>query len=257
MNVEAAPTRRFRRAGLFLAGCALLALVSIAVAVWVAGAINQDRFLAIATGRLSSALDRPVAASGFQISLPEGEFVIRGLQVGREPTEVGPGPPLFSIDEIRGNLGVWSLALARLHFESLAVEGLSLWELDDGSPPRSDSETSGPAFETLAARLSFSSDRISVSGTTIGYRNLPAPWEVRADDVAVDFRPAEGGGVDGEVRSGFGGDSSLGTAGPAPRVDGRVSRPREHVSSGSAGASIRSPGSEPEWIAGPEWRAGG
>ena len=203
MNVEAAPTRRFRRTGLFLAGCALLALVSIAAAVWVAGAISQDRFLAVATGRLSSALDRPVAASGFQISLPEGEFVIRGLQVGREPTEVGPGPPLFSIDEIRGNLGVWSLALARLHFESLAVEGLSLWELDDGSPPRSDSETSGPTFETLAARLSFSSDRISVSGTTIGYRNLPAPWEVRADDVAVDFRPAEGGGVDGEVRSGF------------------------------------------------------
>ena len=118
--------------------------------------------------------------------------------------EVGPGPPLFSIDEIRGDLGLWSLALARLHFESLAVEGLSLWGLDDGSPSRSDSTASGSALETLAARLSFSSDRISVSGTTIGFRNLPTPWEVRTDDVAVDFRMTEGGGVDGEVRSGLG-----------------------------------------------------
>ena len=203
MNVEAAPTRRFRRVGLFLAGCLLLLLATIAVVVAVTGGIDQDRLLAAATGRLASALDRPVAASGFQISLPEGEFVVRGLQVGREPPEVGPGPPLFSIDEVRGNLGLWSLALARLHFESLAVEGLSLWERDDGSPPRSDSEASGQAFETLGARLSFSSDRISVSGTTIGYRHLPAPWEIRADDVAVDFRMAEGGDLDGAVRSGL------------------------------------------------------
>ena len=182
----------------------MLSLVAIAAAVWVAGGIDQDRLLAIATGRLSAALDRPVAASGFRISLPEGEFVIRGLQVGREPMDIGPGPPLFSVDEIRGDLGFSSLVLARLHFESLAVEGLSLWGLDDGSPPRSDSEASGPTFETLAARLSFSSDRIAVSGTTIGYRNLPAPWEIRADDVAVDFRVAEGGEVDGAVRSGLG-----------------------------------------------------
>ena len=188
MNVEAVPARRFRRAGLFLAGGVLLLLGSIVAAAWVAGAINQDRLLAVATSRLSSALDRPVAASGFEFSLPEGEFVIRGLQVGREPPEVGPGPPLFSIDAVRGDLGFLFLALARLHFESLAIEGLSFWGLDDGSPPRSDPGASGSGFETLAARLSFSSDRISVAGTTIGYRNLPTPWEVRVDDVSVDFQ---------------------------------------------------------------------
>ncbi|MCY3746307.1 MAG: translocation/assembly module TamB domain-containing protein [Acidobacteria bacterium] len=195
-------SRRFRRAALILAGCLLLVLAAMAGVVAVA--IDEDRLLAFATSRLSAALDRPVAAGGLRISLPEGEFAVRGLQVGREPLDAGPAPPVLSIGEVRGNLGLLSLALARLRFESLAIEGLSFWGLDDGSPRRAAPAPSGPGFEALAARLSFSSDRISVAGTTIGYRSLPAPWEVRVDDVAVAFRVAETGSVDGEIRSGLG-----------------------------------------------------
>ncbi|MDE2881024.1 MAG: hypothetical protein OXP70_04175, partial [Acidobacteriota bacterium] len=194
-------SRRFRRAGLALAVGLLLALGAIAV---VAVGIDEDRLLAYGTSRLSAALDRPVAAGGLRISLPEGAFVVRGLQVGREPLDAGPAPPVLSIGEVRGNLGLWSLVLARLHFESLAIEGLSLWGLDDGSPPRAAPAPPGPGFEALAARLSFSSDRIAVTGTTIGYRSLPTPWEVRVDDVAVAFGVAETGSVDGEIRSGLG-----------------------------------------------------
>ncbi len=195
-------SRRFRRAGLFVAGGLLALLAALAAVVTVA--VDEDRLLALATSRLSGALDRPVAAGGLRISLPEGEFAVRGLQVGREPLDAGPAPPVLSIGEIRGNLGVWSLVLARLHFESLAIEGLSFWGLDDGGPPRAAPVPSGPGFEALAARLSFSSDRISVAGTTIGYRSLPTPWEVRVDDVAVAFRVAEAGTVDGAIRSGLG-----------------------------------------------------
>ena len=192
---------RLRRAGILLAG-ALLSLAAIAVAV--AGGIDRRRVLAFATTRLSAALDRPVAAGGFRFSLPEGEFVVRGLQVGRDPMDGGPAPPLVSIDEIRGDLGLWSLLLGRLHFESLAVDGLSLWGLDDGSPPPPRPAASEPEFGALASRLSFSSDRISVSGTTIGYRNLPTPWDLRADGVALDLRVADAWNVDGAIRSGSG-----------------------------------------------------
>ncbi|MDE2972273.1 MAG: hypothetical protein OXU35_08185, partial [Acidobacteriota bacterium] len=195
-------SRRFRRAGLYVAGCVVLLLG--AMTVFVAVGIDEDRLLAFATSRLSAALDRPVAAGGLRISLPEGEFAVRGLQVGREPLDAGPAPPVLSIGEIRGNLGLWSLVRARLHFESLAIDGLSFRGLDDGGPPRTAPAPSGPGFEALAARLSFSSDRISVAGTTIGYRSLPTPWEVRVDDVAVAFRVAETGSVDGEIRSGLG-----------------------------------------------------
>ena len=175
-----------------------------ALAAVLAIAIDEDRLLAFGTSRLSAALDRPVAASGLRISLPEGEFAVRGLQVGRDPVDVGPAPPVLAVGEIRGDLGLWSLLRARVHFESLAIEGLSLWGLDDGGPPRAAPAPSGPGFEALAARLSFSSDRISVAGTTIGYRSLPTPWEVRVDDVAVAFRVGETGSVDGEIRSGLG-----------------------------------------------------
>ena len=198
-----APARRFRYTRLVGIGCLLL-LVAFAGIVRVAGRIDQERLLAAISGRLSEALGRPVAVGGVRISLPEGEFVLRGLHLGREPTDVGPAPPAISIDEIRGNLGLWSLALARLHFESLAVEGLSYRARYDGSQPRSDSGSRGSGFETLAGRLSFSSERFSVSGTTISYRNLLTPWEVRADQVAFDFRVTEEGGVDGEVRSELG-----------------------------------------------------
>ena len=203
MSAEAGRPRRFRRTGILLAGCLLVLLATITV-VLVAGGLDQDRLLALATSRLSAALDRPVAASGFRISLPEGAFVVRGLQVGREPLDAGPAPPVLAIDEVRGDLGLWSLFLARLHFERLAIEGLSFRGLEDGSPPRSDTAPSGPGFEALAGRLSFSSDRISVAGTTIGYRNLLTPWEVRTDDVAVDIRVTEAGSVAGEIRSGLG-----------------------------------------------------
>ena len=202
MSAAAGPPRRFRRTGVVLAGGLLLLLATIA-AVVVRG-MDEDRLLALATSRLSAALDRPVAAGGLRISLPEGAFVLRGLQVGREPRDTGPAPPVLSVAEVRGDLGLWSLLRARLHFESLAIEGLSFWGLDDGSAPRSDPAAAGPGLEALAGRLSFSSDRISVTGATAGYRSLPTPWEVRVDDVTVDLRVAEAAAVDGEIRSGSG-----------------------------------------------------
>lgn len=191
--------RGLSRALLFAAGALLLLL---AAAVLIVSRMDQDRLLAAATGRLSRSLDRPVAAGGLQISLPEGEFVVRGLQVGREPLDVGPAPPVLSVDEVRGDLGLWSLVVGRLHFEHLAVDGLSVRGLDDPASASPVSGESGFGFEALATRLSFSSNRIAVSGTTIGYRDGVTPWEIRADGVAVDLRPTGEGGVDGEVGSG-------------------------------------------------------
>ncbi len=201
MSAEVASARRLRRVAALLAVGLVLLLATAAVVV---SLVDEDRLLGFVTGRLSAALDRPVAAGGFRISLPEGAFVVRGFQVGGEPLDTGPAPPALSIEEIRGNLGLWSLLGGRFHFESLAIEGLSSWGFDDGSPPPSDPAASGSGFEALASRLSFSSDRISVTGRTIGYRSLPTPWEVRVDDVAVEFRVADAAEVDGEIRSAAG-----------------------------------------------------
>ena len=198
------PPRRFRRFWLLLAGSSAVLLASIAVILWVVSNLDSQRLLVQVTGRLSAALGRPVAASGFEVSLAEGEFVLRGLQIGREPMEIGPAPPIFSIDRVRGKLSWRSLFPARLHMESLAVEGVGLWGLDDGGNPQPESAPLGPTIQAVATRLSFSSNRMSVSGTTIGYRNRPTPWEVRADDVAVSLHTGEEGGVDGEIRSGLG-----------------------------------------------------
>ena len=197
-------TRRFGRFWLLLAGSLAALVVAGALALWVVSNLDSDRVLAQVTSRLSAALGRPVAASGFEISVAEGEFVLRGLQIGREPMEIGPAPPAFSIDRIRGRLSWRSFFPARLHLESLTVEGVGLWGLDDGGKPRPESAPLGPAIQAVATRLSFSSNRMSVSGTTIGYRNRPTPWEVRADDVAISLRTGEDGGVDGEIRSGWG-----------------------------------------------------
>ena len=139
MSAGPGPVRRFRRAGFFLAGGLLLLLATIAV---VARGMDQDRLLFLATSRLSAALDRPVAASELRISLPEGAFVVRGLQVGREPLDAGPAPPVLSIAEVRGDLGLWSLLRARLHFESLAIRPApdpsrrtANWSLQESSTP--------------------------------------------------------------------------------------------------------------------------
>ena len=199
-----APNRRNRRFWLVLAGAAAASAVSLGVILWVVSSLDPQRLGAYVTGRLSAVLGRPVAASGFEFSVREGEFVLRGLQLGREPTDIGPPPPAFSIDRIRGGLSWRSFFPARLHLESLDVEGVGLWGLDDGGKPRPESAPLGPAIEAIAARLSFSSNRISVSGTTIGYRNRPTPWEVRADDVTFSLQAAGEGGVDGEIRSGWG-----------------------------------------------------
>lgn len=198
------PARRFRRVWIFLAGSLVVLFASAATILWVVTTLDPDRVLSLVTDRLSAAVGRPVAASGFEISPAEGAFVLRGLQIGREPTDVGPPPPAFAIDRVRGTLSWRSLFPTRLHLASLDLEGLGLWGLDDGGKPRPESAPLGPTLRAVAARLSFSSNRMSVSGTTIGYRNRPTPWEVRADDVAVDLRVAEEGGVDGEVRSGLG-----------------------------------------------------
>ena len=77
------------------------------------------------------------------------------------------------------------------------------WTTGARRPPRP--AASEPEFGALASRLSFSSDRISVSGTTIGYRDLPTPWDLRAHDVwPSTFRVADAASVDGTVRSGSG-----------------------------------------------------
>ena len=201
---DTAPSRRFRRFRPLLAGAAVTLLASVALGWWLAANLESARVLSFVTGRLSAALGRPVAASGFEASLTEGEFVLRGLQIGRVQAEIGPAPPAFAIDRLRGQLSWRSLFPARLHLESLEVEGVGLWGLDDGGNPPPESAPLAPVLEALAARLSFSSNRISVSGTTIGYRNRPTPWEVRADDVAVSLRTSTEGGVDGEIRSGLG-----------------------------------------------------
>ena len=167
-----APNRRNRRFRLVLAGAAAASAVSLGVILWVVSSLDPQRLGAYVTGRLSAVLGRPVAASGFEFSLPEGEFVLRGLQLGREPTDIGPPPPAFSIDRIRGRLSWRSFFPARLHLESLDVEGVGLWGLDDGGKPPPESAPLGPAIEAVAARLSFSSNRMSVSGTTIG---VPEP----------------------------------------------------------------------------------
>ena len=198
------PASRFRRVWLFLAGSLVVLLASAATIFWVLTTLDQERVLQLVTGGLSAAFGRPVAASGFEISPAEGEFVLRGLQIGREPTDIGPPPPAFAIDTVRGRLSWRSLFPTRLHLESLDLEGVGLWGLDDGGKPRPESAPLGPTLQAVAARLSFSSNRMSVSGTTIGYRNRPTPWEVRADDVAVAVGVADEGGVDGEVRSGLG-----------------------------------------------------
>jgi hypothetical protein len=184
-----------------MAGCVLLLFASTALAAWVVSRFGEDRLLDPATRRLSGSLGRPIAASGLGISLPEGKFTLRGVQVGRNPLDIGPGPPLLSMDEIRGDLGWRSLALGRLHFESVVVEGLSVWGRDEGTPAPADPGRSGPLLEPLATRVSFSSDRISVTVTTIGYRDPVTPWDVRVDDVAVAIQITDGGGLDAAIRS--------------------------------------------------------
>jgi hypothetical protein len=187
-----------------LAGSAAVLLVSLGVIFWVVASLDSQRLLAYVTGQLSARLGRPVAASRFEVSIPEGEFTLHGLQIGREPMAIGPAPPAFSIERVRGRLSWRSFVPARFHLESLDIEGVYLWGLDDGGKPRPESAPLGPAIEAVATRLSFTSNRMSVSGTTIGYRNRPTPWETRADDVAVSLRTGEEGGVDAEIRSGWG-----------------------------------------------------
>lgn len=197
----ASSTPRFGRLGRILAGFVLLLFAALALAAGIVSGLGQDRLLEAATARLSESLGRRVTARKFGVSLPEGEFFIRGLQIGRDPLDIGPGPPLLAVDEIRGNLGWRFLALARLHFESLAVEGLSVWGRDEAAPVQPDPGTRGPALAPLLNRVSFSSDRISVTGATIGYRNPVTPWDVRVDEVTVAFGITAGSGVDGEIRS--------------------------------------------------------
>lgn len=201
---DPAPNPRIRRFWLVVAGSVAALLVSVGVILWAVSSLDSARLRGFVTERLSAGLGRPVAASGFEFSLTEGEFVLHGLQIGRDPMETGPPPPAFSIERVRGRLSWRSFLPARLHLESLDVEGVRLWGLDDGGKPPPESAPLGPTLEAVATRLSFSSNRMSVSGTTIGYRNRPTPWEVRADDVVFSIRTGEEGGVDGEIRSGLG-----------------------------------------------------
>lgn len=194
----------FRKRRAILAGALAAVALLAGSAVWMLSGLDSDDLARLVSRRLSAALGRPVAASGIRFSLWKGEFVLRGVQVGRDPGPLGPEPPAFSVERIRGRLSWRSLLPTRLHLESLEVAGVGLWGLDDGGEPASESAPLAPLFRRLAARLSFSSDQMSLSGTTIRYRNRPTPWEIRADDVAVAFRAATGGGTDGEIRYGRG-----------------------------------------------------
>ena len=201
---DSTPPRRSRRRRLVLAGGPVLAFALVAGALWLSAWVHSEHLVGLVTRQLTVALGRPVAASSLEISVSRGEFVLRGLQFGREPMAAGPPPPAFSIASVRGRLSWRSLIPTRLHLESLDIEGMSLWGLDDGGEPAPESEGLGPVFQALAARLSFSSNRMSVSGTTIGYRNRPTPWEIRAEDVGLDFRTTEAGEVEGGIRYGRG-----------------------------------------------------
>ncbi len=203
MTDSGKPQRRFRWwAALFLG---VFALVVFAFFLGIRGfQVDSPWLTGFMSARLSAAFGRPVALSGVTLSLPDGRFAFRGLQIGRDPSPVGPPPPAFSVDAVRGRLSWRSLIPTRLHLESLAVEGVGLWGLDDGGRPAPAGPPLGQGLQALTARLSFSSDRMSVFGKTVGYRNRPTPWEIRADDVALDFRADGAGGVDGGIRSGRG-----------------------------------------------------
>ena len=195
-----------RRTGLWLlVGFAFLAAVGIGVTVWSVSRLDEELLGRAAGNTLSTVLDRPVAVSRARVSLG-GDFDLEGVQFGSAPLDIGPPPPSFSMEAVRGRVHWQALSPLGLRLERLAVEGLSIRGQDDGGAPQPEAGESplGAIFGSLVDSLSLESEQMTVSGTTIGYRNRPTPWEVRGDNVVLAFGVARGGGFEGEIRSGLG-----------------------------------------------------
>ncbi len=199
------PHRRLRWAAILVGFAAAAVLTLVVTLSLLQDRLDRGMLLRIATARLEALLERPVAASGLDFSLLEGRFDLHDLQIGQARVDLeltGPAPPIMSLDRLQGRLGWRSLIPTGLHLEDLAISGVRVWGMDDGgSPAPATSPSAGWLTETLLARITLSSERMSFSGTTVGYRNRPTPWEVRLDDLELDFRAGDEGGVDGTLRS--------------------------------------------------------
>ncbi len=191
-----------------------LVFVAVALAVVLTGAfvafralplLAPERLARLALERLSTTLDMPLAAWDVEFDPFSGRFVVEGLQAGRDPSPFGPAPPVYAVERIEGAFGWGSLLPARFELNQLRIEGLGMRGLDDGGvPPPERDAPADPLLGGLADRLAFTSDQVEISGTTIGYRNRPTPWELRVDGLALDVRPVDGGGVDATARFGVG-----------------------------------------------------
>ena len=198
------PPRHRRRRRAVVLGALALGLVFATVAAWFLVALESERVAAFATRRLTAALGRPVAVSDIEVSPLGREFVLRGVQLGREPLDSGPPPPSMSAEAIRARFSWQSLLRLRLHLDDLGIEGFAIRGFDDAGAPAPESPALERALEAVAGRLTISSDRMTLTGTTVGYRNRPTPWEVRADAVSLDFSASGSGDLDGRIRSGRG-----------------------------------------------------
>lgn len=197
------PPRRHRTAAI-LAAAALATAVTIGVGVgWMSLVLTPERVREALTTRLAAVLARPVALSDLAFSVTDGELRLRGLQIGRVGGGTAPAPPAVSVEEIRGRLSWRSLFPPHLHLETLELRGVAVRGLDDGGTPPPPRPPVSPWVERVTSWLSFTSDRLTVTGTTIGYRNRPTPWEIRADDFDLAMRSAEGA-VEGRISYGQG-----------------------------------------------------
>ncbi len=203
---DSPPRRRFRLRFLLVAVISVTVLLAaVVILVRVLPILTPERLTRFALDRFSTTLNMPVAVWEVEVHPGSGDFVLTGVQVGREPSPFGPAPPVYSVERIEGRLGWGSWIPARVDLNELRVEGVSVRGFDDGATPPPGTERPPNAFLAgLVGSMSFSSDRVEVSGTTIGYRNRVTPWEVRVDDLRMEVRPAGGAEMDASVRFGIG-----------------------------------------------------
>ncbi len=167
--------------------------------------LAPERITGLFLDRLSTTLDMPVAVRDARFSPLSGRFVVTGLQIGHEPSRFGPSPPAYAIERIEGELGWGSFLPAHFDLNELVIEGVSLRGLDDGgNPPPENENPPDTLLGGVLDRMSFSLNRVLISGTTIGYRNRPTPWEIRVDELDMEVRPVDSGGADASVRFGIG-----------------------------------------------------
>ncbi len=193
-----------RRTLLVLGVSLAVILTSMLIVARILPLLAPERWVGLALDRISVTLGTPVAAWDVEFDPRSGRFVLTGFQAGREPSPFGPAPPVYSVERIEGRFGWRSLIPAHFDLKELRVEGVSLRGLDDGGDPAPETERPPDSVLTgLAGAISLAAERVDISGATIGYRNRATPWEVRADDLEVEARPAEGG-MDASVRLGVG-----------------------------------------------------